>query len=94
MIRTLASFMDELQKIAAATNVASVMTGSLGRAKSLQNVMAKPVFSKPNVQSMRFGSRDMTMKPTNYSIVNTEAPMAAYDAAAMSKSMPPPPVRT
>jgi hypothetical protein len=94
MIKTLASFIDELQKISAATNVASVMSGSLGRAKSVQNVMGKPAFSKPNVQTMRFGSRDMTAKPTNYSIVNTEAPTAAYDAAATSKSVPPPPVRT
>lgn len=94
MIKTLASFMDELQKIAAISNVASTMSGSLGRVQSAQNAIAKPVFSKPNVQTMRFGSKDMTSKPTNYSIVNTEAPTAAYDAAATSKSVPPPPVRT
>jgi hypothetical protein len=85
--------MDELQKIAGVSNVASAMSGSLGKVQSVQNAVAKPVFSKPNVQSMRFGSKDMTSKPTNYSIVNTEAPTAAFDAASSSKAVPPPPVR-
>lgn len=35
-----------------------------------------------------------TEKSTDYSVVNTQIPEAAYGSATGSKSVPPPPVRT
>jgi len=82
----LASFVDELQKIGAMTS--NVMTSSISKGS---NTVTKPVFPKPGISK----SKDLTTKPTNYSIVNTEDQPAAFGtAASASKTVPPPPVRT
>lgn len=87
------AFIDELAKLADSNAGAppSQKTG-LG-----QNVMVSSSsssgFSTPSVANPMKAAD--SPKPTNYSIVHSEAPMAAQGtASAVSKAVPPPPVRT
>ena len=83
----LASFLDELQKIGAA-NVAAADAVYKG-----QNISAKPASSGTAIPKST--PKDPTAKSTNYSIVHSQTPPAAYGtAASTSKAVPPPPVRT
>lgn len=81
----LASFFDELSKIAAAKESFGVSYSS--------NVTAKPA-------SVSIGPRKISTspkteaKPTNYTMVHSQQPEAAYGSSAGVKSIPPPPVRT
>lgn len=89
----LASFQDELCKIAEGNVAAPVKTG-IGDMGS--NVVGKPLTSSgigKSDTSVNFG-KPKPLKPTNYSMVHSNAPMAAFDAGAGSKMVPPPPVRT
>lgn len=83
----LASFIDELSKIAGA-NVASPFKMTAGH-----NVMTGLTTTKSGLPKTP-GLKAAPAKPTNYSIVHSEAPSAAYGSALSSKSVPPPPVRT
>ena len=86
-LKMLTAFVNELQKIASVANVTAPSAISKGSNIVTQSPFAKPGISKP--------TSNPTAKPTNYSIVNTQAPVAANVAAppAMSAA-PPPPVRT
>ena len=79
----LTSFVDELSKMAAMSNVMGPKVLSMGK-----NVMGR---STPTV-----GVKSLTRtaaKPTNSSMVHNQAPSAAYGAASTtSKAVPPPPV--
>ena len=80
------AFMDELTKIssnmAAPPSMKSGMGGNAMTAATPRVGLPKP-------------TKDPSAKPTNYSIVNTESPQAAFgQASAGSKSTPPPAVRT
>jgi len=82
----MASFVDELAKMAAGNfaDPQKPVVGGMGG-----NVMAKPL------PSPGFGRKNLKpgmAAPTNYSMVNTQTPMAAQDAGAGSKAVPPPPV--
>jgi len=60
------------------------------------NVMGKP-FTSSGIgasDSVKGLGTPKPAKPTNYSMVHSNAPMAASDAGASSKMVPPPPVRT
>ena len=82
----LAAFMDELSKIA--SNMAAPPQHKTGMGSNIL-VATKPRVGIPKP------SKDPSAKPTNYSIVNTESPQAAFGTASMSsKSAPPPAVRT
>jgi hypothetical protein len=85
-----ASFVDELARIKeAASNVAAT-----SMYKGMNVSAGLPALKSPGVPKP-VTAKDPTAKPTNYSIVNTEAPAAAPGmAAATSKATPPPPVRT
>lgn len=94
---TMAAFADELCKIAAG-NVVSPMKPVVGGMGS--NVIGKPLTStkatgigagKP---SGVLGGTPKPAKPTNYSMVHSNAPTAAFDAGAGAKMVPPPPVKT
>ena len=91
----LASFTDELQKIAEG-NVASPMKPAIGGLGS--NAMGKPLTSPgigtSQTQTSLGAEKPKPIKPTNYSMVHSNAPMAAFNAGAGSKMVPPPPVRT
>jgi hypothetical protein len=78
----LSGFFDELEKIG--TN-ASYQSSS-------QNVMTSPApsFTPPKP----LGKGSLQPKSTNYSMVHSEEPVAAYGSAAGAKMVPPPPVRT
>ena len=93
MVREWASFCDELAKIAGikpgsnVVNLAKSVVGGKGG-----NVVAKPLPSsgiKAPTTTLKPAS-----KPTNYSMVHSNAPTAAYGAATGTKAVPPPPVRT
>ena len=82
----LAAFTNELNKIAGA-NVMTPSSISQG-----SNIMAPSAFQKPGLAKP---TSNPAAKPTNYSIVNTQAPTAAETTAPASmKAVPPPPVRT
>lgn len=80
----LTAFLDELEKIA--ENIAQTTS------------IAQPAAAgKP--APVTFGSKPASglkaeTKPTNYSVVNTQAPMGEFGAAANAKVTPPPPIRT
>jgi hypothetical protein len=79
--RMLASFTDEMSKIA----------GSV-YGDSSSNVIAKPA---PVATGPKAPKRmKPEVKSTNYSMVHSQQPEAAYGSATGSKSVPPPPVRT
>lgn len=88
--RMLASFTDELQKIAEGNAAEPVkpLVGGLG-----SNVVGKPLptsgLPKGNVSLSAKPAR-----PTNYTMVHSNAPMAAFDGGAAVKSVPPPLVET
>lgn len=90
----LASFADELQKIAG-SNMMQTMKPTVGGMGS--NVIGKPLTNTGSGfgQSMStIGGTPKPAKSTNYSMVNSTAPMAASDAGASAKMTPPPPVGT
>lgn len=86
----LASFTDELQKIAEGNvvNLSKPVVGGMG-----SNIVGKPLPS-PGIGKVELGGAPKPAKPTNYSMVHSNAPMAAFDTGSGSKSVPPPPVRT
>lgn len=73
----LEAFADELAKVAA-LNIAVPQPAS----------PAKPPPS-PGIKQ----GKNPVAKPTNYSVVHSVSPPAAFGAAAPAKSVPPPPVR-
>lgn len=81
-----ASFLDELEKIAA--NTALVVSG----------VAAPASGGKPPSNTIKTTKSGTTMKPntqaTNYSGVHNQAAVARYGTAEGSKSVSPPPVKT
>jgi hypothetical protein len=82
----LTAFANELRKIAE-SNVAESSASWKGTNVATQSLLPK----SPGIKPMS----SIGAKPTNYSIVNTQSPTAAYgSAAATSKAAPPPPVRT
>lgn len=93
----MAAFTDELRKLAAG-NVADPSKSVVGGLGS--NVIGKPLTSTkttgigagkpPGV----LGGVPKPAKPTNYSMVHSNAPTAAIDAGAGAKMVPPPPVKT
>jgi len=91
----LASFADELQKIAEGNmaNPAKSAVGDMG-----SNAVAKPLTSPgigtSQTQTNLGAEKPKPIKPTNYSMVHSTAPMAAFNAGAGSKMVPPPPVGT
>ena len=85
-----ASFIDELSKIAAG-NVADPAKSSIGGMGA--NIVAKPLPS-PGVGKATGEVKPKPSKATNYTMVHSTAPTAAWNAGAGSKSVPPPPVRT
>ena len=87
---TLESFMDELTKISATFGSGPNMLAPFRMKSGMGgNIMA-------GAQSGGIKqSKNPTAKPTNYSIVHSEAPTAAQGiTASSSKAVPPPPVRT
>jgi hypothetical protein len=77
------AFIDELSKMAEDNYMSMSSTGKG------QNAAAGGTTGVPKAVT------NTTVKPTNYSIVNTETPLAANNMApANSKAVPPPPVRT
>jgi hypothetical protein len=86
----MASFADELRKIAAGnvTDITKPVVGGMG-----SNIVGKPLPS-PGIGKGMAAAKPAPAKPQNYSMVHSNAPMAAFDAGAGSKSVPPPPVRT
>jgi hypothetical protein len=76
----LASFLDELDKIAA--NVATTDVSGV-----------KPAAIPSLTKTISPATKPQT-KATNYATINTQAPLAAPGVASGSKSVPPPPVRT
>lgn len=73
----LEAFVDELEKVAA-LNMAVPQPAS----------PAKPPPS-PGIKQ----NKNPAAKPTNYSVVHSVSPPAAFGAAAPAKSTPPPPVQ-
>lgn len=84
--RVLASFLDELEKIAEG-NVADPVKPAVSGAS---NIVAKPP-STPGIPKAPATGKAQAAKPTNYSIVNSNAPMAVTTVAA-GKAVPPPPI--
>ena len=91
--RMLASFHDELQKIAAggvagtASNVVKAtkpVVGGLG-----SNVVGKPL-PTPGIAKGMSLPKPKPAQPTNYTMVHSNAPNAAFDGGAALKSAPPP----
>lgn len=78
----LASFFDELTKIATA-NVA--VSAALGKPAPVTEGMSV-------TKSIASASKSPT-KPTNYTVVHNKTPVAATGTADSSKAVPPPPVR-
>lgn len=83
--RALAAFLDELTKIAEG-NVADPVKPAVS---GLSNIVAKPP-STPGISKAT--ATPQAAKPTNYSIVNSNAPMAVTTMAA-GKAVPPPPIK-
>lgn len=80
----LASFLDELEKIAT-TNVVTSKGSALGK--------PAPVSTGPNVAKQIGAASKSPVKPTNYTVVHNQSPVAATETAAGIKAAPPPPVR-
>jgi hypothetical protein len=98
----LASFMDELTKISEASPTKASAGNALApvgmKSGMGSNSVVSPT-SKVGITSSKTSANpikgNLAAKPTNYSIVHSSSPTAAYgSAAATSKSIPPPPVRT
>lgn len=81
-----ASFLDEFVKIGA-----NVFTAGASATKNIISGM-KPAAQSTGAKIKSTLKTDM--KPTNYSVVHSTEPAAAYGAASASKAVPPPPVRT
>lgn len=77
----LASFFDELHKIAANAAV-GVVDSAIGKPASITEGSKATSTLKP------------ITKPTNYSVVHNQTRTADMNTAAGSKAVPPPPVRT
>lgn len=86
----LASFVDELKKIAEG-NVAEPAKPTVGGFGG--NIAAKPMPS-PGIGKSMSSTKPGPAKTTNYTMVHSTAPMAALGAGEGAKAMPPPPVRT
>jgi hypothetical protein len=84
--RVLISFLDELEKIAEG-NVADPVKPAISGAS---NIVAKAP-STPGIPKAPTTGKAQLAKPTNYSIVNSNAPMAVTTVAA-GKAVPPPPI--
>lgn len=78
----LASFTDEMNKIA----------GNSTWQSSSSNLLAKPASVTTGPSSKM--TMKAEVKPTNYSVVHSDQTEAAYGSSAGVKSVPPPPVRT
>lgn len=80
------SFFNELEKIAASNTVTtSQSVPALGS--------PAPLASGVNVSKSIASASKSPTKPTNYSVVHNQSPMAATGTAAGVKAAPPPPVR-
>ena len=96
------AFMDELQKISALTPAGAAKSNfaaPLGLKTGMGDNSVVSLSSSKGTTSltpkMNPGKSDVAAKPTNYSIVHSEAPSAAFGStASTSKAVPPPPVRT
>ena len=77
----LASLMDELEKISGNTTLPGFGASAIGKPASIATAAKATTSMKPPT------------KPTNYSVVHNQSPMAATGTADGTKSMPPPPVR-
>ena len=96
--------MDELTKISEAATPASAGKSNAAAPTSMKTGMGsnsmvststKVGLGGGNTPSSNPIKANASAKPTNYSIVNSTSPSAAFgSAAATSKSVPPPPVRT
>lgn len=88
--RMLASFADELQKIAEGNvaEPAKPLVGGLG-----SNVVGKPL-PTPGIPKGTSQLSPKPARPTNYTMVHSNAPMAAFEGGNSVKSIPPPPVET
>lgn len=84
----LASFTDELQKIAE-SNVVKATTPEVGGLGA--NAVGKPL---PSPGIAKGSTLPKAARPTNYSMVHSNAPMAAFDGGTSVKSVPPPLVET
>lgn len=86
----LASFQNELQKIAEGNAVQApvAVTGGLGA-----NAVGKPLPS-PGIAKGTSQTTPKPAQPTNYTMVHSTAPMAAFDGGTAIKSTPPPLVET
>ena len=84
----LASFTDELQKIAEGNVLKAVKpdVGGMGA-----NAVAKPLPS-PGIAKGTSLSNPKPARPTNYTMGHSTAPNAAVDASSGIKSVPPPQV--
>jgi len=82
----LASFMDELTKIAANKAIGPV-TSNIA-VSSPTKPATVTTGQKPST------SLKSEVKSTNYTVVNSQPPRAAQGTAAQSKAVTPPPVRT
>ena len=83
--------MDELTKVA--INFAAPASKKPGRGQNSMVSLTSGAGFKSPVASNPLKANPA--KPTNYSIVHSEAPPAAQGtASAVSKAVPPPPVRT
>jgi len=100
----LTSFMDELTKISEAASPAKASAGNAAAPIGMKSGMGSNSMvtstskvgisnsAKPSANPIKGNS---AAKPTNYSIVHSSSPSAAFgSAAASSKTVPPPPVRT
>ena len=87
---TMASFADELRKIAAG-NVVNPMKPIVGGMGS--NIIGKPLPS-PGIGKGMSAAKPQPAKSTNYSMVHSTPPMAAFSAGSSTKMAPPPPVKT
>jgi hypothetical protein len=88
--RMLASFTDELMKLAAGNVISSDKpeVGGMG-----SNIVGKPLPST-GIAKGTSSARPKPAQTTNYTMVHSDAPLAAVDAGASTKSVPPPLVRT
>jgi hypothetical protein len=78
----LASLLDELMKIA---TVNTAVSSAIGKPASVSSGISA-------TKSIQAASKSPT-KPTNYTVVHNQTPVAATGTADSSKAVPPPPVR-
>lgn len=95
--------MDELTKIAEESSPVQASAGNalapLGMKSGMGSNSMVTSTSKVGISGAKPSSNpikgNQAAKPTNYSIVHSSSPTAAFGtAAATSKAVPPPPVRT